>query len=425
MLSVGVPIAVSLAISAILPSFWRFFGTGDSAALLGEIQMMVRTLFSAVDSFTLLAIPMFVLAGAIMSAGGLSGKLFDVFSYFLANKRGGMPCAAVLTTFFYATTSGSGPATVAAVGTMAIPALVSLGYGLKFATSLIAVAGGLGVILPPSIPYVLYGSATGTSIGDLFLAGIIPGVLICGLLLVYAWLHCVRHGEDTEKLMSHYARVRERGLLHLFKNSIWAIIAPVIILGSIYSGIASPTEAAVIAVIYSLVISLFVYRSLKFADLRSVLLQAVNTYSALMFVLAAALAFGRTLTLMRAPQQVAEFMTGTFTSIAVMLLVINIFLLLIGTFMDTAPSILILAPLLLPIAAEMGVHPVHFGVMMVLNKAISFATPPVGVNLFVGSSLTGLPVMTLARAVWPPLITLFIALLFITFVPWFTLALIY
>ncbi|MCL2619049.1 MAG: TRAP transporter large permease, partial [Defluviitaleaceae bacterium] len=386
LLTASVPVAVSLAVSSLMPSYWRFFETGNFAALMADMQMSIRTLFLAVDSFTLLAIPMFILAGAIMSKGGISAKLFDVFSYFLANKRGGMPCAAVLTTFFYATTSGSGPATVAAVGTMVIPILVSLGYDLKFATALIAVAGGLGVILPPSIPYVLFGSATGTSIGDLFLAGIIPGVLIGGLLLVYAYLYCVKHGEDTEKLMAHYNKVREKGFAHLVKDSTPAILAPVIILGSIYGGVASPTEAAVIAVLYSTLVSVFVYRTLRVKDFPSILLQSVNTYSALMFVLAAALAFGRTLTLMRAPQQVAEFMTGTFTSVVVMLIVINIFLLIIGTFMDTTPAILILAPLLLPIAMATGMHPVHFGVMMIINKAISFVTPPVGVNVFVASS---------------------------------------
>ena len=424
LLAISVPISASLAIAAFAPSLARFLDSGDFIAMLGETQMLVRTLFSGVDSFTLLAIPMFILAGAIMAKGGISEKMFDVFSYFLANKRGGMPCAAVITTMFYSTTSGSGPATVAAVGSMTIPVLVSLGYDIKFVTSLIAVAGGLGVILPPSIPYVLFGSATGTSIGDLFLAGVIPGIFIAGMLLVYAYIHSVRNGEDTEKLTAHYKKVRSKGLRRLLVESFPALLSPIIILGSIYGGIASPTEAAAIAVVYSLFVSLFIYRSLRLPDLQSIFVQAVNTYSVLLFVLAAALAFGRTLTLMRAPQQVAEFMTSAFDSPIIILLIINLFLLLIGTFMDTAPSILILGPLLLPIAVEAGMHPVHFGVMLVINKAISFVTPPVGVNLFVSSSLTGLPIMTLAKAVWPPLVTLFVALLAVTFIPWFTLALI-
>jgi len=424
LLAISMPVSATLAISASLPNLAAFFSTGDTQALMNSMAVLVRNLFNGVDAFTLLAIPMFILAGGIMARGGISNKLFNVFAYFLANKTGGMPCAVILSVLFYSMTSGSGPATVAAVGTMAIPLLVNLGYDIKWSTALIAVTGGVGVISPPSIPYVLFGAATGTSIGDLFIAGIIPAVLIISLLLLYAYIYCKRHGEDKEKLMAYHREVRAKGFWLVFKDSFWAMLAPVIILGSIYGGIASPTEAAVIAVIYSLFLSVFVYRTLRFKELKEVFVNAANTYSTLLFVLAGAVAFGRTLTLMRAPQQVAEMVLGTFTTYIAILIIINLFMLFIGTFLDTTPAILIMAPLFLPIAVAMGMHPVHFGVMMVINKAIGFVTPPLGVNIFVSSSITGLPMMTIIKHCMVPLITFLIALIVITFVPWFTLALI-
>jgi len=424
LLAISLPVSATLTISAFLPNFAEFFSTGDFSAMIDRMAVLVRNLFNGVDVFTLLAIPMFILAGGIMAKGGISEKLFNVFAYFLANKTAGMPIAVILSTLFYSMTSGSGPATVAAVGSMAIPLLVKLGYDLKWSTALIAVTGGVGVISPPSIPYVLFGSATGTSIGDLFIAGIIPALFIILLLILYAFFHCKRHGEDKEKLLEYHKEVRAKGFWAVFKDSFLAILAPIIILGSIYGGIASPTEAAVIAVLYSLVLSVFIYRTLRFKQLREVFVNAANTYSTLLFVLAGAVAFGRTLTLLRAPQQVADIVLGTFASYIAILLVINLFMLFIGTFLDTTPAILIMAPLFLPIAVAMGMHPVHFGVMMVINKAIGFVTPPLGVNIFVSSSLTGLPMMTIIKHSMVPLIAFLIALLVIAFVPWFTLVLI-
>jgi len=424
LLAISMPVGLTLTMSAFLPNFSNFLNTGDSETLLRQLAVLVRNLANGVDAFTLLAIPMFILAGGIMSKGGISNKLFNVFAYFLANKTGGMPAAVILSTLFYSMTSGSGPATVAAVGSMAIPLLVRLGYDIKWATALIAVAGGVGVISPPSIPYVLFGAATGTSIGDLFIAGIIPAVLIIVLLLIYSYLYCKRQGEDTEKLLEYHRQVRSQGFLKVLKDSFFALLAPIIILGSIYGGLASPTEAAVLAVLYSLFISIVVYRTLKLKDIKEIFINAVNTYSTLLFILAGAVAFGRTLTLMRAPQQIAELILGNFTNEFAILLIINLFMLFIGTFLDTTPAILIQAPLFLPIAMQMGMHPVHFGVMMVINKAIGFVTPPLGVNIFVSSSITGLPMMTIIRHSMIPLITFIIALLVITFVPWFTLVLI-
>jgi len=425
LLAMSVPVSATLAISSFLgrPGVIGNIAAGDMSAVMTTMASLVRNFFTGVDAFTLLAIPMFILAGGIMARGGISGKLFNVFAYFLANKTAGMPCAVILSTLFYSLTSGSGPATVAAVGSMAIPLLVQLGYDIKWSTALIAVTGGVGVISPPSIPYVLFGAATGTSIGDLFIAGIIPAILIISLLLIYAYLYCRKNGEDKEKLMEYHREVRKNGFWVIFKDSFWAMLAPIIILGSIYSGIAAPTEAAVIAVLYSMFLSVFVYKTIRFKELREIFVNCANTYSSLLFILAAAVAFGRTLTLMQAPQAVAEAMLGTFTNPIVLLLMINLFMLAIGTFLDTTPAILIQAPLFLPIAIALGIHPVHFGVMMVVNKAIGFVTPPLGVNIFVSSSLTGLPMMTIIKHSMIPLITFFIALVVIALVPWFSMVL--
>ncbi|MCL2399424.1 MAG: TRAP transporter large permease [Defluviitaleaceae bacterium] len=424
MLAISLPVAATLGIAAFLPNFVAFFRTGDTTTLMTQLAVLVRNLANGVDAFTLLAIPMFILAGGIMAKGGISNKLFNIFAYFLANKTAGMPSAVILSTLFYSMTSGSGPATVAAVGTMAIPLLVKLGYDIKWSTALIAVTGGIGVVSPPSIPYVLFGAATGTNVGELFIAGIIPSVLIIILLLLYTYIYCKKHGEDKEKLLAYHAEVRENGFWAVFKSSFWAMLAPVIILGSIYTGVAAPTEAAVIAVVYSLFLSVVVYRTLNLNELKDVFVSAINTYATLLFILAAAVAFGRTLILMRAPQQIAEMIMGTFTTYIAIIIVINLFMLFIGTFLDTTPAILILAPLFLPIAVAMGMHPVHFGVMMVINKAIGFVTPPLGVNIFVSSSITGLPMMTIIKHSMVPVITFIIALFLIAFVPWFSLALI-
>ena len=380
-------------------------------------------MFGGLDSFPLLAVPMFVLSGIIMAKGGISRKLFDIFAYFLGNLTAGMPCAVIVTCLFYGAISGSAPATVAAVGSMTIPILTSLGYDLTFSTAIVAVAGGLGVIIPPSIPFIMYGMASGASVSDLFLAGIIPGLMIGGLLMFYAIFYCKRNGEDKAKIHAEVKRLHDKGLFKVVKESFFAILSPVIILGCIYSGIASPTEAAVISVFYALFISLFVYKSICIKDIWSILQEAVKTFSPILFILAASTAFSRVLTLMQVPQTVSEFISSNFQSPVLILLVINLFLLIVGMVMDTTPAILILTPILLPIVTNLGMDPVQFGVIMVVNLAIGFVTPPIGVNLFVASSLTNVPVMNIAKKAMPMIICFLLTLLLITFIPAISLAL--
>lgn len=416
-LLIAIPISVSLGIVSVLP------GVFDSS-FTASASYVIRSMFGGLDSFPLLAVPMFILSGIIMARGGISKRLFDLFAYFIGRRTAGLPCAAVVTCLFYGAISGSGIATVAAVGSMTIPLLVNLGYDKKFCTALVAVAGSLGVIIPPSIPFIMYGMASGVSVSDIFIAGIIPGILIGLLLMVYAVYYCKRQGEDKEKIDAQIGKLREKGLWKVFKSSFFAVLSPVIILGCIYSGVASPTEAAVISVFYSLIISLFVYRSLKWSELYAVFSEGVKTYAPILFILAASIAFSRVLTLMQVPQTISTWILDSFAGNKVLILiVVNIFLLFVGMVMDTTPAILILTPILLPIMNGVGVDAIHFGVMMVVNLAIGFVTPPIGVNLFVASSLTDIPVVQIAKRALPMIGYFLIALLLITFIPQISLAL--
>ena len=415
-LVIAIPVSISLGITSVLP------GLFDPSFTVGP-KYLIRAMFGGLDSFPLLAVPMFVLSGIIMAKGGISRKIFDVFSYFLGRLTAGMPCAVIVTCLFYGAISGSAPATVAAVGSMTIPVLVNLGYDKVFSTALVAVAGGLGVIIPPSIPFIMFGMASGESVSDLFLAGIIPGLMIGALLMLYAVWHCIRHGEDKEKIRSEVDALHKKGLAAVLKESFFALLSPVIILGCIYSGVASPTEAAVISVFYAVLVSLFVYKSVTFGELWVIFVEAVKTYTPILFVLAASTAFSRVLTLMQVPQTVSAFILDNFRNPVVILLVINLFLLIVGMVMDTTPAILILTPILIPIIRGIGMNPIQFGVMMVVNLAVGFVTPPIGVNLFVASALSDVPIMDLVKKAAPMIVFFLFALLLITFIPAISLAL--
>lgn len=415
-LIIAIPVGITLGITAVLPHLF------DPSFTVGA-KYLIRAMFGGLDSFPLLAVPMFVLSGIIMAKGGISRKIFDVFAYFFGRFTAGMPCAVIVTCLFYGAISGSAPATVAAVGSMTAPILIGLGYDKTFTTSVVAVAGGLGVIIPPSIPFIMYGMASGASVSDLFLAGIIPGLVIAALLMGYAICYCKQNGEDRVRIDAEIGKLHEKGFGRVFKDSFWALLSPIIVLGCIYSGITSPTEAAVLSVYYALIVSLFIYKEIKFRDLWGILVEAIKTFTPILFILAASTAFSRVLTLMQVPQEVSSFILGNFSNKIVILLVINAFLLLVGMVMDTTPAILILTPILLPIAQGIGMDPIQFGVIMVVNLAIGFVTPPIGVNLFVASALTDVPVMEIARKALPMIGLFLIALLIFTFVPAFSLAL--
>ena len=405
-----------VGITAMLPSLLT-----ESFTVSGVY--ITRSMLGGINQTTLLAIPLFVLSGIIMARGGVSKKIFDVFSYFIGNLTAGIPCAVIATCLFFGAISGSAPATVAAVGSMTIPVMLEMGYDKKFTVALVAVSGGLGVIIPPSIPFILYAQAAGASVSDLFLAGVIPGLTVGAILMGYSIFYCKRHGEDKESIHRIVDELHKQSFGKVFFNSIWALLTPVIILGCIYSGITSPTEAAAISVAYSLIISLFVYRTLKFNELWAIFVEATRTYTPILFILAASVAFSRILTLLQIPQTVSVWITTSFTSKVAVLLNVNVILLIVGMIMDTTPAIMILTPILLPAVQAFGVNPIQFGIIMVVNLAIGFVTPPIGVNLFVASSLSKVPVVDIAQKAMPMIIMFLIALLLFTFVPWFSLVL--
>ncbi|MFA9377226.1 MAG: TRAP transporter large permease [Lachnotalea sp.] len=407
---IAIPISISLGIASVLPGVFDPSFTASG-------QFVIRSMVGGIDSFPLLAVPMFVLSGIIMAKGGISKKLFDVFVYFIGKRTAGIPCAVVITCLFYGAISGSAPATVAAVGSMTIPILVTLGYDKVFSTALVAVSGGLGVIIPPSIPFIMYGMASGESVSKLFMAGIVPGILIGSLLMIYAIFYCKKNGEDKEKINKAVDDLRQKGLMHLLKESFWAVLTPVIILGCIYSGVASPTEAAVISVFYALFISLFVYKTIKVKSIWEIFVEAIRTFAPILFILAASVAFSRVLTLMQVPQLISTWILSNVTNKILILLVINVFLIIVGMVMDTTPAILILTPILLPIVKTVGVDATHFGVIMVVNLAIGFVTPPIGINLFVASSLTDIPLTKISKQALPLIGYFLIALILITFIP--------
>lgn len=409
-LMIAIPISISLGIVSILPSIL------DSSFTVSA-KYIVRSMFGGLDSFPLLAVPMFIFSGILMARGGISKRLFNVFSYFLGKFTAGIPCAVIVTCLFYGAISGSAPATVAAVGSMTIPFLCELGYDKKFATAIVAVAGGLGVIIPPSIPFIMYGTTTGESVSDLFMAGIIPGVIIAALLMIYSIVYCNKYGEDREKINKVTGELRKNGLFKLLKESFFALLSPIIILGCIYSGVASPTEAAVISVFYAVILSVFIYKSIEIKDIFDVCVETIRTFAPILFILATSVAFSRVLTLMQVPQIVSEWILTNFSNKITILLVINLVLLAVGMVMDTTPAILILTPILLPIVTAIGVNPIQFGVIMIVNLAIGFITPPIGINLFVASSLTDVPVMDIAKKSIPMIICFLIALLLFTFIP--------
>ena len=416
-LALAIPVGVVLLCISLVPAVM-------DPSTPANFAFVIRQMVGGIESTPLLAVPMFVLSGVVMARGGVSKKIFDVFAYFLGNVTAGLPCTVVVTCLFYGAISGSAPATTAAVGTMTIPVLVSMGYDLTFAASLVGISGGLGVIIPPSVPFIMYCMSSGESVGSMFIAGVIPGLLIGGLLMVYAFFYCKIKGENKALIKEQVHEIKKDGLGKLFMDSFWALLSPVIILGGIYSGVVTPTEAAVVSVVYSLIISLFVYRTLKPADLWPVFVEGVQTYAPVVFIVSAASAFGRVLTILQAPQMVAGWVGSLGLNTVTLLLMINALLLFVGMIMDTGPAIMILTPILLPIVQAVGINPIHFGMIMVVNLAIGFVTPPVGVNLYVASTLTKIPPMSIAKKALPAIGVFFVALMLITFIPQISLVLV-
>lgn len=374
--------------------------------------MVTQCAVAGLDSFTLMAIPFFMLAGNFMRYGGISRRLLNLADNIVGFFTGGLGAITTVTAMFFAAISGSGPATVSAIGSFMIPEMESKGYDKGYATALSAAAGTVGVIIPPSIPFVIYGVATETSIGDLFKAGFIPGILLGVAFLVYNYFVAKKNG-----WIGNGRRFNFRALWVSFKEAFWALLSPVIILGGIYSGYFTPTEAAAVSCVYTFIIGTFVYKEIRWQEFKDCMMDTIVVAGATTFAVGMATSFSYILTLEQIPVTVSSFVLSLTENKILILLVINLFLLVVGMFMDNICSCTILAPILLPVVASYGVDPVHFGIFMSMNLAIGFITPPYGANLFVGSAIGKIPFQRIVKWIWGFIAAAIIVLLVCTYFP--------
>jgi len=405
---IGVPVAISLGLAG---SLTIMFFSPDS------VRSLAIKLFETSEHYTLLAIPFFLLAGAFMTTGGVAKRLIDFANATVGHIRGGLAISAVMACMLFAALSGSSPATVAAVGSIAIAGMVRSCYPQAFGAGIVCNAGTLGILIPPSIVMVVYAAATETSVGALFMAGVVPGILLGLGLMVAIYIVAVK------KKLPAMPRATFRQWLSSARQALWGLLLMVIILGGIYSGMFTPTEAAAVAAVYSAFIALFVYKDITLRDCPRVLLESGKLTIMLMFIIANAMLFAHVLTTEQLPQQITAMVLEAGLQPWMFLLVVNIVLLVAGAFMEPSAIILILAPILFPIAIQLGIDPIHLGIIMVVNMEIGLITPPVGLNLFVASAVTGMPVTQVIRAVLPWLALMLAFLVLITYVPMISLGL--
>ncbi|MCC6379903.1 MAG: TRAP transporter large permease subunit [Burkholderiales bacterium] len=404
----GMPIAIALGMSSLLTIL---LFAQDSLASLS------LKLFETSEHYTLLAIPFFILGGAFMTTGGVAKRMIRFANACVGHFPGGLAMASVMACMLFAAVSGSSPATVVAVGSIVIAGMVRAGYPQGFAAGVICNAGTLGILIPPSIVMVVYGAATETSVGKLFMAGVLPGILL-GLLLMVAIYVRARQTNLPRQPRATLSEVLTSG-----RDSLWGLLLIVIILGGIYGGVFTPTEAAGVAAVYAFVIAVFVYRDIGLREVPRVLIDAGKVTVMLMFIIANALLFAHVLTTERIPQQIAELIVGWGMSSWQFLIVVNILLLIAGMFMEPTGIILILAPILFPIAMQLGIDPVHLGIIMVVNLEIGMVTPPVGLNLFVTAGITNMSIGQVVRAALPWTLILLAFLVVVTYVPAISLVL--
>jgi len=376
------------------------------------VMMLSQNAFAALDSFPLMAIPFFILAGALMSYGGVSRRLLNLANTMVGFLTGGLAMVTTLACMFFAAISGSGPATVSAIGSFMIPAMKEKNYDPGFAAAISAAAGSIGVIIPPSIPFVIYGVVTGVSIGTMFIAGFIPGIIIGVGLMVASYIVAKREGykgmERRATFGEFWKALREAG---------WSLLAPGIILGGIYGGVFTPTEAAVVAVVYALIVGVFIHREIGLKEIYQALKETVLINGATTFMIGLSMSFANLLTMEQVPAAIGNALLGISSNKFVILIIINLLLLFVGCFIDNISSCIILAPILLPIVTRLGVDPVHFGIFMTVNLAIGFVTPPYGANLFVATAVANVSMERIVRYIWPFIISMIVSLLIITYVP--------
>jgi C4-dicarboxylate transporter DctM subunit len=409
-LTIGVPIGISIGTATALT---MFFTTKFPLIIISQ------NAFTALDSFPLLAIPLFILSGNLMSYGGISRRLVALADALVGFICGGLAIVTVVACMFFSAISGSSVATVSAIGSFMIPEMAKKKYDAGFAAALAASAGSLGVIIPPSISFVVYGVMTGVSIGELFTAGIVPGILLgLGMIVLSYWVAKKRNYPKGEKMP--WNRV-----FAIFKDAIWAVMVPVIILGGIYGGVFTPTEAAAVAGVYSLVVGKFIYKELTRETLRSAFRDAVLVNGAVTFMIGLSMAFARYLTMAGIPRLITEMLLQITDSGWITLLIINIILLITGCFIDNISGAIILTPILLPIVQSFGVDAVHFGVIITVGLAIGFITPPYGPNLFVASAISGVSLEPIVRNIWMFCLVLTVIFFFITYIPGISLWLVH
>lgn len=402
LMAMGVPVAFSLGLSSV--TVIVLFGSESLASLAGH-------LFSAMEHYTLMAIPFFILASSFLSKGGSAQRLVDFAIASIGWIKGGLPMASVLACMMFAAVSGSSPATVIAIGSIVIAGMVKEGYPQSYAAGVISSAGTMGILIPPSIVMVVYAAATEVSVGRMFLAGVIPGLIIGSMMMIAIYF--------TARIKG-YPSVTFKGFKHLIKAFTGAsggLFLVVIIMGGIYGGIFTPTEAAAVAAVYAFILGVFVYKDIKIKEISTVIKDSAKTSIMLMFIIANAMLFAFVLTNERIPHEIAETIIAFGLPVWGFLLIVNLVLLIAGNFMEPSAVLLIMAPILFPIAIELGIDPIHLGIIMVVNMEIGMLTPPVGLNLFVTSSITGMPLIEVIKSTLPWLLLMMVFLMMVTFIP--------
>ncbi len=418
LLLVGVPIAICLGLSAGI-YLLLFFQIPEWTTTTNVFAGILPNKFSAtMEHFTLMAIPFFILSSNFLSTGGVARRIVRFANALVGWMAGGLAMAGIMACILFAAVSGSSPATVVAIGSIMIPGMLEAKYSKPFAVGSIATAGSLGILIPPSIVMIVSAVATEQSVGKMFIAGIVPGLMLGGMLLLVTWIVAVKKG------MPRQPRPTLMELWKAFIGAFWGLLLIVMIIGGIYGGIFTPTEAAAVAAVYSAVIALFVYRDMSFKEIPHVFLESAKMTAMLLFIISCAMIFAHVLTMERIPQNIAEWLVAKDMSWWMFLLMVNVILWFAGDFMEPSSIILILAPIFFPIAMALDIDPIHFGIIMTLNMEVGMITPPVGLNLYVASGLSGLSLEEVTKASLPWMAVMIVALIMVTYIPWISLFLV-
>ncbi|MBS1144387.1 MAG: transporter large permease subunit [Proteobacteria bacterium] len=398
----GMPISISLGLTVLTFLFTMTEVPLESVAL---------KLFTGIEKFEIMAIPFFILAGNFLTHGGVAKRMINFATSMVGHWYGGLGLAGVLACALFAAVSGSSPATVVAIGSILLPAMVKAGFPNKFGAGVIATSGALGILIPPSIVMVMYSVATNTSVGALFMAGVIPGLALAGVLGGVTWYRAKKFNYPRQPKATWGERWRA------FRASVWGLLLIVVVMGGIYSGIFTPTEAAAMSAVYAFICAVFIYKDLGLKDVPKVLLNSANMSAMLLYIITNAVLFSFIMTNENIPQALADWMLGNGLGVITFLLAVNVILLLAGNFMEPSSIVLIFAPILFPVAVALGIHPVHFGILMVVNMEVGMCHPPVGLNLYVASGITKMGITELTIAVWPWLLSMLGFLLVVTYWP--------